>query len=252
MRSSDILILVRQKRPAQFQAQPGVSIDIHASTADPSTLGGMVGLRMSEDSEWISFGLTCFHSVYLPEEHRHSLKTILSSSKGRAFQVQMAFKNRLIGCGDNSPYFRADMSFQCSQVHGFLSCPARRQDGRKRVSSGPANCRKGPGSLCEAGREQNRETQDELVSVRLGRVYDPISGKEIVQETQEHAITGVGGPFSEPGESGSFVSTATGSIVVGVVIADVERKDASCITPIEDILRDTKMVTGAANGRLVE
>ncbi|KAJ5854876.1 hypothetical protein N7534_007419 [Penicillium rubens] len=49
---------------------PGVSIGIHQSSADCSTLGGFVQLRFKDQKDWNTFALTCFHCVFPPEMHQ--------------------------------------------------------------------------------------------------------------------------------------------------------------------------------------
>ena len=49
---------------------PGVSIGIHQSSADCSTLGGFVQLRFKDQKDWNTFVLTCFHCVFPPEMHQ--------------------------------------------------------------------------------------------------------------------------------------------------------------------------------------
>ncbi|KAJ5789622.1 uncharacterized protein N7518_006633 [Penicillium psychrosexuale] len=49
---------------------PGVSIGIHGSSAGTSTLGGIIQLRLPNESEWRTYGLTCFHAVWPPEGKR--------------------------------------------------------------------------------------------------------------------------------------------------------------------------------------
>jgi len=65
-----------------ISAQPGVSLGVHSSSAGSSTLGGIVELR-PRDNEWHSFGITCFHCVYAPENHRQTLGRIQSAPKGQ-------------------------------------------------------------------------------------------------------------------------------------------------------------------------
>ena len=103
----------------------------------------------------------------------------------------------------------------------------------------------GRSTYLTAGRYQ------ELASVTIARVYDPTSGHMVEKVTEERAIAGIGSDFSEPGDSGSFVFTASGR-VVGVVTAGDERKGVTFMTPIEDVLRDIKSVTGAVEVRLAE
>lgn len=49
---------------------PGVSIGIHGTQAGSSTLGGLVQLRFRNEERWHTYGLTCFHCVWPPEEKR--------------------------------------------------------------------------------------------------------------------------------------------------------------------------------------
>jgi hypothetical protein len=63
-------------------AQPGVSLGIHSSTAGSSTLGGLVELQFS-DQKWRTFGITCFHSVYAPEENRQTLNQVQGAGDGQ-------------------------------------------------------------------------------------------------------------------------------------------------------------------------
>lgn len=50
---------------------PGVSIGIHQCSAGTSTLGGFVQLQFSGKTEWHTYGLTCFHAVWPPTNHRN-------------------------------------------------------------------------------------------------------------------------------------------------------------------------------------
>lgn len=70
------------RQACTLPAQPGVSLGIHSSSAGSSTLGGIVQLR-SPDNEWHSFGMTCFHCVYAPENHRESLNPIQHAGEGQ-------------------------------------------------------------------------------------------------------------------------------------------------------------------------
>lgn len=63
-------------------AQPGVSLGIHSSTARSSTLGGLVELQFP-DQKWRTFGITCFHSVYAPEENRQTLNQVQGAGEGQ-------------------------------------------------------------------------------------------------------------------------------------------------------------------------
>ncbi|CAG8168170.1 unnamed protein product [Penicillium salamii] len=62
--------------------QPGVSIGIEQSSAGSSTLGGLVQIKFRGDDQWQIFGLTSFHSVYPPNEHRANLSGIEGSVQG--------------------------------------------------------------------------------------------------------------------------------------------------------------------------
>lgn len=64
------------------EAQPGVSIGIHDSSAGSSTLGGMIELRFLGDPKWHRFALTCFHCVFPPQEHRGTLNLIPDAEEG--------------------------------------------------------------------------------------------------------------------------------------------------------------------------
>lgn len=50
---------------------PGVSLGIHQSSAGTSTLGGLVQLQFSGKTQWHTYGLTCFHAVWPPTNHRN-------------------------------------------------------------------------------------------------------------------------------------------------------------------------------------
>ncbi|KAJ5509277.1 hypothetical protein N7527_011420 [Penicillium freii] len=50
---------------------PGVSLGIHQCSAGTSTLGGLVQLQFSGETEWRTYGLTCFHAVWPPTNHRN-------------------------------------------------------------------------------------------------------------------------------------------------------------------------------------
>ncbi|KAJ5617636.1 hypothetical protein N7537_002750 [Penicillium hordei] len=50
---------------------PGVSLGIHQCSAGTSTLGGLVQLQFSGQTEWRTYGLTCFHAVWPPTNHRN-------------------------------------------------------------------------------------------------------------------------------------------------------------------------------------
>lgn len=63
----------------QGKTIPGVGLSIHDSTANTSTLGGIVELRFEGENEWQPFGLTCFHSVYPPDKHRQQLDQLLGA-----------------------------------------------------------------------------------------------------------------------------------------------------------------------------
>ncbi|KAF3384915.1 hypothetical protein F1880_001774 [Penicillium rolfsii] len=63
--------------------QPGVSLGIHSSTAESSTLGGLVELQFP-DKKWRTSTITCFHSVYAPEQNRETLGQVKGAKE--AFQ----------------------------------------------------------------------------------------------------------------------------------------------------------------------
>ncbi|KAJ5187361.1 hypothetical protein N7449_010355 [Penicillium cf. viridicatum] len=50
---------------------PGISLGIHQCSAGTSTLGGLVQLQFSGKTEWRTYGLTCFHAVWPPTNHRN-------------------------------------------------------------------------------------------------------------------------------------------------------------------------------------
>ncbi|KAJ9487106.1 hypothetical protein VN97_g6215 [Penicillium thymicola] len=50
---------------------PGVSLEIHQCSARISTLGGLVQLQFSGKTEWRTYGLTCFHAIWPPTDHRN-------------------------------------------------------------------------------------------------------------------------------------------------------------------------------------
>lgn len=60
---------------------PGVSIGIHNSEAGSSTLGGLVQLRFEGKNDWSTFGLTCFHCIWPPENHREDPKMRTAEAK---------------------------------------------------------------------------------------------------------------------------------------------------------------------------
>lgn len=70
------------KEACTLPAQPGISIGIHSSSAGSSTLGGILQLR-SLKNEWTSFGITCFHCVYAPEDKRETLNGIRNARHGQ-------------------------------------------------------------------------------------------------------------------------------------------------------------------------
>ncbi|KAJ5180240.1 hypothetical protein N7492_003450 [Penicillium capsulatum] len=59
---------------ATGQVYPGMSIGIHGSEAGSSTLGSFVQLRFKGENHWSTYGLTCFHCVWPPENHREDPK----------------------------------------------------------------------------------------------------------------------------------------------------------------------------------
>lgn len=65
-----------------LRVQPGVSLGIHSSSAASSTLGGMVQLRFS-NGPWQTYGLTNFHCVWAPPNHRQTLSRIQGTDQGQ-------------------------------------------------------------------------------------------------------------------------------------------------------------------------
>lgn len=63
-------------------AHPGVSIGIHDSDAGSSTLGGMVRLKFAKQG-FMTFGLTCFHCVWAPEDKRQILSLVPNANEGQ-------------------------------------------------------------------------------------------------------------------------------------------------------------------------
>lgn len=63
---------------------PGVSLGIHQCSARTSTFGGLVQLQFSGRTEWHTYGLTCFHAVWPPTNHRNpEWSNIHDASQGR-------------------------------------------------------------------------------------------------------------------------------------------------------------------------
>lgn len=74
---------ILNREASTLPAHPGMSIGIRNSSAGSSTLGGLVQLQFGKDQEWQTFGLTCFHCVYPPEQHRQSLNLHLDAETGQ-------------------------------------------------------------------------------------------------------------------------------------------------------------------------
>ncbi|KAJ5812953.1 hypothetical protein N7447_009976 [Penicillium robsamsonii] len=79
--SADVLFMKDGKQPlvenltihrdaCSGAVYPGVSIGIHGTSAGTYTLGGLVQLQLPNESRWRTYGLTCFHAVWPPEENR--------------------------------------------------------------------------------------------------------------------------------------------------------------------------------------
>ncbi|OQD75914.1 hypothetical protein PENDEC_c005G04444 [Penicillium decumbens] len=72
---------ILSKEACTMAAQPGISLGIHSSSAGSSTLGGIVELQSPHNKKWYCYGITCFHCVYAPEDHRQTLDHIQDAPK---------------------------------------------------------------------------------------------------------------------------------------------------------------------------
>jgi hypothetical protein len=72
---------------------PGVSIGIHSSEAGSATLGGLVQLRFKGKSDWSTYGLTCFHCIWPPENHRENPKMRTPEAKDGKLVTSTANKD---------------------------------------------------------------------------------------------------------------------------------------------------------------
>lgn len=89
-----------------------------------------------------------------------------------------------------------------------------------------------------------------LKSVLITREPIPMYGTFRLVTTWEYAFASISeGPFAEPGDSGTFVSTRLGG-VVGLLWGGAERNDIGYVTPIEAVFDDIKKVTGAVEVRI--
>lgn len=100
-REEDNVDILFQKAPIEHYSQnpgvledactqgpnPGVSIGIANSSAESSTLGGIVELQFRGHSGWTPYALTCFHCVFAPEGHRVNLLRIRGAEIGQYIPV---------------------------------------------------------------------------------------------------------------------------------------------------------------------
>ena len=108
--------------------------------------------------------------------------------------------------------------------------------------------------LYKCGRSTNFTSGEysRTVQAQITRERDP-HGQVLTKVTKEHAVTMVPteDPFSRPGDSGSFIFDRCGG-VIGLLIGSCVRKNCSYFTPIENVFRDIKEVTGAVDVRIAE
>lgn len=89
-----------------------------------------------------------------------------------------------------------------------------------------------------------------LRPIRITNERGP-NGEEFTLETEEHSVTpSDGGPFAEPGDSGSLVFNSGGD-VVGILVAGGMRVNVAYFQHIKDVFEDIKDVTGAMDIRLM-
>ncbi|CAG8109645.1 unnamed protein product [Penicillium salamii] len=70
-----------QKTTCSRYVQPGVSIGIRRSSAGASTLGGLIQIKFPGDDRQHVFGLTCFHDLWPPEQHRAEFSGIQGAAQ---------------------------------------------------------------------------------------------------------------------------------------------------------------------------
>lgn len=62
--------------------QPGISLGIHNSCAESSTLGGLVQLKHKNDPIWHTYAMTCFHCVWPEPKYRADLPVVEGGEQG--------------------------------------------------------------------------------------------------------------------------------------------------------------------------
>lgn len=112
------------------------------------------------------------------------------------------------------------------------------------------------GRLHKTGRTTQLTTGEYggVVQAMIARELGP-HGQLQTKITYEHTVVVVdtysASPFSEPGDSGSFVYDRGGG-VIGLLLGGWERKNSTYFTPIENIFDDIKDVTGAVEVRILD
>lgn len=109
------------------------------------------------------------------------------------------------------------------------------------------------GKVFKSGRSTflTKASFSSLKSVEIKREPDPSSPDctRLVTRWEYGFASATRGAFVEPGDSGSFVFTIVRG-VIGLFWGGSERHDVGYVTPIEDILNDIKVVTGASDVRI--
>jgi hypothetical protein len=103
-------------------------------------------------------------------------------------------------------------------------------------------------SGCSTGRTEG--LINSVHEVRLAYAKDPKTGSIEKVATWEFSVADSrGSKFSAPGDSGSFVYDKAYA-AIGLLTSGDERAGATSFTPLIDIFRDIKEVTGAVDVRL--
>ncbi|EEP81066.1 predicted protein [Uncinocarpus reesii 1704] len=108
----------------------------------------------------------------------------------------------------------------------------------------------GTDDLYKVGRS-TRFTAGRYNGIKSAHVATKINehGEQETKVTMEHAIVGISGRFSNPGDSGSFVFTRYGE-VIGMIFGGHTQGPISYMTHISDLFDDIKAITGCIGVRI--